>query len=294
MDMRLQARRPRPGHRGEPEPLAQFDARSSRWRRASRAQPTRSWSKRSSSSPWRGRSLSGTSVHRSGVERPDATIALRASIFAIRRPQIQRPHRSGRVPEGIHDLRFPVAHGEVVRDDACAGAQLARQDRAQLHVRRGQQIEGHDRRVRDVDGHRVLQQERDAPLDAGGLGVGFAWFDQIGVDVDAHAPRAELLRRRDDDPAVAASEVVDDVARADLGQRQHALDDVGRSRDEWRKVSGLRVSGGVNEQRGRQRPARPYGTTSGEVRTSARIVLSGRHRRDRSWTACPSPEARMV
>ena len=48
------ARRPRPRHRGQPEPLAQLDARSSRWRRGSRAAPTRSWSKRSSSWRWRG------------------------------------------------------------------------------------------------------------------------------------------------------------------------------------------------------------------------------------------------
>ena len=56
------------------------------------------------------------------------------------------------------------------------------------------------------------QPELHQLLDAGGLGVACDSSIRLRVDVDADAARAVLLRRGDRDPAVAAAEVVHDVA----------------------------------------------------------------------------------
>ena len=56
------------------------------------------------------------------------------------------------------------------------------------------------------------------------------------IDVDADAARAELLRRGDHDPAVAAAEVVDDVVLRDVRHLEHRGDDrvFGRNPDHVR------------------------------------------------------------
>src|SRR5690606_23089845 len=101
--------------------------------------------------------------------------------------------------------------GKAVRHDAGPAAELLRQEWPQLHVRGRQQVERDHRRVRHVDLHRVLDEEPDAVLYAGRLRIGFRLHDEARVDVHADAAGAELQRRGNDNAAVTASEVVDDV-----------------------------------------------------------------------------------
>ena len=111
-----------------------------------------------------------------------------------------------------------------------AGLELLQQLRAQLQVERRQQVERHDRRLADVALEQVLMQDLDPVGHAVLRDVLVGFLDALRVDVDADAARAELLRRGDDDAAVAAAEVVDDVVLGDLGGLEHRLDHVGRRR----------------------------------------------------------------
>ena len=113
------ARRPGAGHRGQPESVAQLaggvrdggaqvgphlSAADRRDRRA------RAW--------------------RSADARPDGSLyeaGRPMAVPSVSCPQIQRPaRRPSASREGVHDVGLPVAHREAVRDDAGAGAKLAR------------------------------------------------------------------------------------------------------------------------------------------------------------------------
>jgi hypothetical protein len=97
----------------------------------------------------------------------------------------------------------------------------------------GREIEPDERRDPRLLGHLAR------PLETG------------GIQLHAHSAHAGAPDGGDHDPAVAAAEVVDDVTRAQLGEPQHALDDLGwglfvrsvrelRSQDAGREDDGQR------------------------------------------------------
>src|SRR5581483_11746269 len=92
-------------------------------------------------------------------------------------------------------FRLPIAHIERVRDDAGADSQLIQQLGAEPRVHAGQQKQRDDSRLADA----------------------------LRIDIDSHAARAIELGRGDHDPAVAASQIVNDVFIRDLGQFQHGF-----------------------------------------------------------------------
>src|SRR5688500_9987433 len=108
-------------------------------------------------------------------------------------------------------VRLPVVHVEEVGDDAGAGRQFAQEFGAEPPVDAGEEVKGDDGRWAQVDVEQARALETNALSNAGPLGVPVALADAEAVDVDAHAPRA-TLGGADDDPAVAAAEVVEHVA----------------------------------------------------------------------------------
>ncbi|MBM3818621.1 MAG: hypothetical protein FJW14_06335 [Acidimicrobiia bacterium] len=139
-----------------------------------------------------------------------------------------------------------------MRNDARAGAELAGQDRPELHVERGEQVEGDDRRVGNVGLERIADLESHQPFDARLLRVLLGIEDPGRVDVHADAAGAELLGGHDDDPAVPAAQVVDHIFRAHAGQGQHPLDDVGRGDHEGRPGRGAASHDGLGGNQGSQ------------------------------------------
>jgi hypothetical protein len=122
-----------------------------------------------------------------------------------------------------------------VGDDARARFQLPREHGPQLFVGRGQQEERHDGSGGDVSRHDVLNAEFDSPFDAGRPGVGPGSFNQSGIDIEPDRSRAVLHGRGDGNPAVPASQVVNDILLRHLCKRQHPLHHIVRCGNEWRK-----------------------------------------------------------
>jgi hypothetical protein len=72
--------------------------------------------------------------------------------------------------------------------------------------------------------------------------------DERAIDVHAERACAELSCRRDDDAPIARAEVDDQVARTDLGEREHLLDDLMRRRHVG-VVEDLALGGGLRPRR---------------------------------------------
>ena len=120
----------------------------------------------------------------------------------------------------------PVADAAVVRHDARARLE-AQQARQQLGIEIRQQIERDHGRGGEIGLEDVAHLEAGAVAKARLLRVLRRQPHEIGIEVDAEAPRA-ALRRLDDDAAVARAEVDDVVVLLHLGHAQHALDDLHR------------------------------------------------------------------
>ena len=58
---------------------------------------------------------------------------------------------------------------------------------------------------------------------SGTFRVGLRFLHARRIDVHSDAAGAEFLRRSDDNPAVAASQVVQNVLRTDFGKHQHPV-----------------------------------------------------------------------
>ena len=121
-----------------------------------------------------------------------------------------------------------------MRDDSHARLQFFLELRNELQVQARQQIQRDDRCVADAGFEEILVQEADASVgDARRLKIRVGFLDSLRVDIDSGcSSRAEVLDRSDRDSSIAGSEVVHDVALADLRGLQHGLDDLGRCRDE--------------------------------------------------------------
>lgn len=126
-----------------------------------------------------------------------------------------------------------------VGDDARAGPELPPQLRAQLQVHFRREKQRDDGCAPEVGFEQVLLQEGDALGAARALGVRPALADAPRIDVHADAARPELPDRGDHDPSVAATQIVEDVFRADLRELQHLGHDAVRRR----VVTGVRSAG---------------------------------------------------
>jgi hypothetical protein len=152
------------------------------------------------------------------------------------------------------EVRLPLlAQVPVVGDDARAGPQLLEDARPKLDVELPEEIErkhGGRPQVRD---EQVVGNELDAVGDARAAGVVITEIDEIGLDLDAQAARAELRRRGDHDPAVAGPEIDDVVVRADPRELEHPVDRRLRRRNVRRlREEHLRRRAGAGEQAGRR------------------------------------------
>src|SRR5581483_6725507 len=120
-------------------------------------------------------------------------------------------------------FRLPIAHIERVRDDAGADSQLIQQLGAEPRVHAGQQKQRDDSRLADIRFEQIVFLEADQVFHTRFLGVFIGLADALRIDIDSHAARAIELGRGDHDPAVAASQIVNDVFIRDLGQFQHGF-----------------------------------------------------------------------
>src|ERR1019366_2457209 len=128
-------------------------------------------------------------------------------------------------PVYIHFLvGLPLAHVELVGDNAGTHFQVLEKLRAKLEVDVRQEVERHDGGIVEVGIEQVLLDEPHAVGDAGLACILLGFFDSVGVDVDACAAGdAELLGGHDHDAAVTAAEVVQDVAFLDFAELEHSL-----------------------------------------------------------------------
>src|SRR5690606_34482002 len=107
-------------------------------------------------------------------------------------------------------LRMPISHIVVVGNHPGAWSQLAQQPATQPQVDLRHQIERNHRGLAEVGVEQVLLDDLHAIGHAGLTCVLVGFSDPLGIDVDAHATRA-TFRCGDDDAAVAAAEIVDDI-----------------------------------------------------------------------------------
>ena len=170
--------------------------------------------------------------------------------------------------------RLPVAHVEIVRDDACTRPQLAHELRPQSLIHVVRQIERHDSGVREVGLEQVVGAKRHPVADAGLPRQLRAVRHQPGIDLDADPARAEITRGRDHDTPVARAQVVDDVVGLDAGELQHLGDDVGRGLDVGDIGAGGETRGGTGEHDANQRGEEDRTAPSRSRRHPHRSVIS--------------------
>src|SRR6266581_3773499 len=106
-----------------------------------------------------------------------------------------------------------------------AGTQFRAEFRDEARGEPRQQVQHHHRRILDVDLEEIALHEFDAIGDRFALCPDPRHLDQLGLQLDADAARAEALRGGDHQAPVPRAEVVDDVIAADVGEFQHLVDD---------------------------------------------------------------------
>ena len=121
----------------------------------------------------------------------------------------------------LHAVGLPVAHVEIVGDDTYARRQLAQELGAQPQIHIVAQVERHHGGARQVGDEQVLPEERDARAHPGRQRRVTTDVDQLGIDLDADAARAEVAGGGDDHAAVTAAEVEDHVLGGDGGDLEH-------------------------------------------------------------------------
>ena len=191
-----------------------------------------------------------TAPHAAHVRRHDPQV--HAALVALAGMALRDAH-------GLAAVRRPARHGERVRHDARARRELVDEARLQLLHQRGQQVDRYYRCPGNVGGQHVALHEARPGRNLCQLSILARLLDQRAVELDAEAARAELLRRGDDDAAVARAEVDHQVVGTRLGHLQHALDNVGRRGDE-RRPPLVSVRGGVGERKrqGQKRENSPH------------------------------------
>jgi hypothetical protein len=131
-----------------------------------------------------------------------------------------------------------------VRHNARARRELGEKLVAHARHDRGEQVDGHDRRIGDRGREQVPLLKTHAVRHArvGGLRVGIR--DGRLADVDAEAAACtKALDGGDDEPAVTRPEVDDEVAGPDARQLQHLVDDPGGRHGDRRHAQRLKVVG---------------------------------------------------
>jgi hypothetical protein len=125
-------------------------------------------------------------------------------------PRGDDPEKRLAVAHALRGVRLPLAHVPGVGNDA--RSRLHREDlRSQLLVEVGQQVERQHGRAREVFLEDVAFDDRHLAADTRSLRVAPRQRGEVAVVFDADGFRAELLRRRNRQPAVARTQVVDDI-----------------------------------------------------------------------------------
>ena len=112
-----------------------------------------------------------------------------------------------REPQRLAGVRPPAGHAEGVRDDARSGLERREKARLQVANQLWQQVHRDDARRGEIGRQHIALDEAHALADAGAARVVARGSDQVRVQLDAEATRAEAARRRNDDAAVARAEI---------------------------------------------------------------------------------------
>ena len=109
-----------------------------------------------------------------------------------------------------------------MRHDSGARPQHRSEPRPQLHVEGRHQIQSHHGCIGNVRLESVLNSERYEMLHTRTFRVGLRFLDTQRIDVYSNTTSAESLRRGDDDPAIAAPQVVQNVPGTDVAEQPKA------------------------------------------------------------------------
>src|SRR5688572_2182250 len=179
-------------------------------------------------------------------------------------PQVERSLAPGLADAHLdRAVGLPVAEVVHVRHDARSRLQPDKL-RPQLHVDVRPQEQRHHRGCREVRLEQVALDELHAVGDVRALRVRVGFGDSLRIDVDPYTPRAEIPCGSDHDPAVAGTEVVDDVAAGDAREFEHRANDfrwrrlvrnVRCPRRRLRPHDRRRRDGGTERERGAEAPA---------------------------------------
>src|SRR5262245_1362329 len=112
-----------------------------------------------------------------------------------------------------------------MRDYARARPELAQELGAQANVELARDVERHHRGRAEIRLEQIALHEAHAVAYAGPLRPAGALGHQPRIDLDADPARTEVAGRRDDDAAVARSQIVDDIVSTHAGELEHRLHD---------------------------------------------------------------------
>jgi hypothetical protein len=160
-----------------------------------------------------------------------------------------------------------------VRDDPRAIGNLGKYVSQDLLSRPVDEVQEHHGGGREIDSECVLTLETGQMGDAGEGRVGPGLLDPIRFDVDAHAVSSAIAGRGNDEPTVATSEVEHDIARLNLGQFEHAGDDIGRRGDVRREDVERCVRHGYGEQLGERDQQSAYSDQNAEFLIDLQATL---------------------
>src|SRR6267378_7073384 len=121
-------------------------------------------------------------------------------LLLVRCPLISlvlRRHGPEKHPPPVHVdplVGGPAEHVVDVRDDACAGPQLAQQPRLDALVERRTEVERDDSGGAEVRGEEIALDELDEMGYPRGARAGVRFGDDLWIDFDPDTARAVLLR----------------------------------------------------------------------------------------------------
>ena len=148
------------------------------------------------------------------------------------------PHKSLLRTSAQSLVGGPFLHVKCIRDDARTRPHL-QQCVAKLQVQLGQQIHGHHRGFAEVLNKNVAANDLDHVSHARLLRILLGKISELGVVLDPHGTRLELLCSRDRDHPIARTQVIDDIFGGDLRCSQHLVDHVLRGGQPHHILAGL-------------------------------------------------------
>src|ERR1022692_3637812 len=123
--------------------------------------------------------------------------------------------------QSLFFVRLPIAHVESIGNDPGTRFQLSEQLWTQTQVDLLEEKQRHDAGVTNSSLEQIILFEADQIFHARFLGVLFRIVNTLRVDVDAYAVRPVDLGGRNNDPAIAAAEIVNHIGRFHVGEFQN-------------------------------------------------------------------------